>query len=313
LSNPVLTDTFRHEALLYAGENGLVDGLLPFLLEGIEAGEPALVVLDADKIAHLKAALGDHAEQVQFADMAEVGANPGLIIQAWRDFVDAHPGRRLRGVGEPIWAARSDAELAECHRHEALLNVAFANRRGFWLVCPYDVGSLDPMDVERACFTHPHVFEGGTEVDRGDYPGLDAHAAPFAEPLPSPVAEPARLEFDADSLAVVRRVVAGRAASAGLDSSRIEDLQLAVSEVAGNSVRYGGGTGVLELWQDGDALLCEVRDAGRIEAPLVGRERPATGQVGGYGLWLANQLCDLVQVRSFPDGSSVRLHMRLAG
>jgi hypothetical protein len=34
--------------------------------------------------------------------------------------------------------------------------------------------------------------------------------------------------------------------------------------------------------------------------------------MGGYGLWLANQLCDLVQVRSFPTGSAVRLHMRLA-
>ena len=44
--------------------------------------------------------------------------------------------------------------------------------------------------------------------------------------------------------------------------------------------------------------------------PLVGRERPA-GPAGGYGLWLANQLCDLVQVRSFPAGSVVRLHMRV--
>jgi anti-sigma regulatory factor (Ser/Thr protein kinase) len=307
---PVLTDTFRHEALLYAGEDGLVDGLLPFLSEGIEAGEPTLVVLDAGKIARLKSALGAAADQVQFADMAVVGANPGRIIPAWREFADAHPNQPLRGVGEPIWAARPSAEMAECHRHEALLNVAFADRPGFWLVCPYDLETLDPMDVERACFTHPHVSEGGAERASG-YPGLDAHAAPFTEPLPAPPVEPVTLSFDADSLGVLRRFVADRAARAGLDSSRVEDLLLAVNEVAGNSVRHGGGEGVLEIWQDEKAVLCEVRDGGQIERPLVGRERPVTGQVGGYGLWLANQLCDLVQVRSFPLGSSVRLHMRV--
>jgi anti-sigma regulatory factor (Ser/Thr protein kinase) len=31
---------------------------------------------------------------------------------------------------------------------------------------------------------------------------------------------------------------------------------------------------------------------------------------GGYGLWLANQVCDLVQVRSSPAGTTVRLHVR---
>ena len=58
-----------------------------------------------------------------------------------------HPGKRLRGIGEPIWAARTPAEMAECHRHEGLLNVAFADSPGFWLLCPYDTTTLDPADV----------------------------------------------------------------------------------------------------------------------------------------------------------------------
>ena len=33
---------------------------------------------------------------------------------------------------------------------------------------------------------------------------------------------------------------------------------------------------------------------------------------GGWGLWLANQLCDLVQLRTLPDGNVVRLHLRAA-
>ena len=59
-------------------------------------------------------------------------------------------------------------------------------------------------------------------------------------------------------------------------------------------------------------MVCEVRDRGRIEEPLVGRRRPEPGARGGHGLWMANQLCDLVQLRSRRSGTSVRLHMRLA-
>jgi anti-sigma regulatory factor (Ser/Thr protein kinase) len=39
---------------------------------------------------------------------------------------------------------------------------------------------------------------------------------------------------------------------------------------------------------------------------------PEPGQLGGRGLWLANQLCDLVQIRCSPAGATVRLRMRLS-
>jgi hypothetical protein len=44
---------------------------------------------------------------------------------------------------------------------------------------------------------------------------------------------------------------------------------------------------------------------------MAGRERPTSERDGGRGLWMVNQLCDLVQLRSFPDGAAVRLHMYL--
>jgi anti-sigma regulatory factor (Ser/Thr protein kinase) len=297
---------FRHEAFLYAGDHELVDGLLPFLRDGIEADDATLVVLAAPKIAALEDALGDDADRIEFADMDAVGANPARIIPAWREFVDAHPGKRLRGIGEPIWAARTPAEMAECHRHEGLLNVAFADTPGFWLMCPYDTTTLDRADLERACATHPHV--AGLPSDA--YPGLDSHAGPFADPLPPPAAKMARFAFDAHTLQALRRFVADRATRAGLAGTRAHDFLLAVNEIAANSVRHGGGRGELRIWQDNGALVCDVKDGGRISKPLAGRERPEEGQSHGYGLWLANQLCDLVQVRTFPTGNTVRLHMR---
>jgi anti-sigma regulatory factor (Ser/Thr protein kinase) len=87
---------------------------------------------------------------------------------------------------------------------------------------------------------------------------------------------------------------------------------LAVDEVATNSVVHGGGGGILRMWQEDRALISEISDAGRFDDPLAGRERPPLDEVAGHGLWMANQLCDLVQVRSFTRGSAVRLHKRRA-
>jgi anti-sigma regulatory factor (Ser/Thr protein kinase) len=302
---------FRHEALLYAGEDGFLDGTLPFILAAVAAEEPILVVVGAAKIERLRAELGADADHVIFADMSLVGTNPARIIPAWREFVSAHAASsRLRGIGEPIWAGRSPAELVECQRHEALLNLAFAGTADFWLLCPYDTDALDAAVIEKSHHGHPVVVQDGAQRESSRYLGLAAVAAPFADPLPDPPPGAAELAYQEATLSVVRALVAARAAAAGLDDLRAGDLVLAVNELATNSVRHAGGHGVLRVWQDDGALICEVRDGGRIDQPLAGRERPPSGQPGGHGLWLVNQLCDLVQVRSFAHGSAVRLHMR---
>ena len=87
---------------------------------------------------------------------------------------------------------------------------------------------------------------------------------------------------------------------------------LCVNEIAGNSLLHGGGAGVLRIWGEPSTLICEVADSGTIADPLVGRQNPSLERVGGRGLWLANQLCDLVQIRSGASGTVVRLHVRLA-
>jgi anti-sigma regulatory factor (Ser/Thr protein kinase) len=102
------------------------------------------------------------------------------------------------------------------------------------------------------------------------------------------------------------------ARAAGLARERTSDLVLATSEAATNSVLHGGGGGTLAIWEEPDALVCEVRDRGQIEDPLVGRARPAPDAPAGRGLWLLNQLCDLVELRSPPDGCVVRFRMARA-
>jgi anti-sigma regulatory factor (Ser/Thr protein kinase) len=305
---------FRHEALLYAGMDDFVDRASAFIRDGVVADEPVLVVVGAAKIDLLRMELGPAAAAVNFADMADVGANPARIIPAWREFVDEQAAweRPVRGIGEPIWAARPPAELVESQRHEALLNVAFADDPQLWLVCPYDTESLPPDVVDEARRAHPLIRHGDEQSGSDEYLGDERLAEPFDVVLPAPPPDHSRLAFGNAPLSKVRAFVSARAAAAGLEPEREGDLLLAVTEMATNSLRHGGGKGTLRVWEEGDSVVCEVSDQGRIDDPLVGRVRPAIEQEDGRGLWIANQLCDLVQVRTFAAGTTVRLHMKLA-
>jgi anti-sigma regulatory factor (Ser/Thr protein kinase) len=302
----------RHEAFFYSGPDEFVNGATAFIRAALEAEEPVLVVVGAPKIAQLREALDGSADSVHFADMADVGANPARIIPAWRDFVTANaaPSRGLRGIGEPIFPERGPDELVECQRHESLLNVAFEGVQGFRLMCPYDVVSLEPHVVDEARRSHPFVWAPDAEQESDSYRGDEASAAPFTLPLPAPRGPVEELEFDSDGLQAVRTLIARSAARAGLGAERTDDAILAVNELATNSIRHGGGRGTLRAWQEGKTLIYEVRDSGVLDRPLVGRELPKPGTAGGHGLWLANQLCDLVQIRALPDGNVVRIHVR---
>ena len=311
MSATVPAERFSHEALLYADMNDYLAGTLAFIREGLAASEPILVVVGAPKIAALQAQLGADAERVQFKDMAEVGANPARIIPAWQEFVESNgpAGRPFRGIGEPVYPERSPAELVECQRHEALLNVAFDGGPAWRLLCPYNTTALSPDVIEEAHRTHPYMAYDHTYAASGLYPEVLTTLAPFTAPLPDPTAVRATLAFSENGLQAVRRLVSTQAARAGFTSQPIADMVMAVNEVAANSIQHGGGSGALRVWCDGDVLVCEIRDGGHFDDPLADRRRPAATQDGGRGLWLANQLCDLVQLRSFPTGTIVRLHM----
>jgi anti-sigma regulatory factor (Ser/Thr protein kinase) len=304
---------FRHEALLYTGHDGFLAGTLSFIRAGVRAGEPVLAMVSPTKIDLLREALNGESDGVHFADMHEVGSNPARIIPAWRQFVDDHaaPGRSLRGIGEPIWAERSPAELVECQRHESLLNLAFAEGCAMRLLCPYDTDALDGAVIAEAYRSHPVIVQNGAELESDGYHGIEVVSAPFAHPLSAPPADAATLAYTGDTLDALRHFVAAYAERIGVDDERRADLVLAVNEVATNSVLHGGGRGTLLVWREGETLICDLRDSGFFDRPLAGRERPEPGRVGGHGLWLANQLCDLVQVRSFSTGTAVRVHLRL--
>jgi anti-sigma regulatory factor (Ser/Thr protein kinase) len=298
---------FVHEVLPYRGDAEFLERVTAYVREGLARGEVVVVIEPAPRLAQLREALAGDAAAVEFLDMDDVGANPGRIIAAWTGALEraTSAGRTLRGVGEPAHPARSAPELVECEVHEQLLDVAFAGGPSFRLLCPYDVHGLPPAVTARAQAGHPFLAGPEGAVPNADHTPRSA-ADLLGGALPPPAAGGVlRGEFGPRDLPAVRRTVVSWARSCGLAGERVTALELAAAELATNSVRHGGGRGTLAMWTEPGTAVVEVSDAGHLTDPLVCRRRPTAG--AGGGLYLVHQLCDLVQVRATPRGTTVRL------
>jgi anti-sigma regulatory factor (Ser/Thr protein kinase) len=312
MSATTIVDEFVHPALLYCGDKEYLAGTVPFIHDGLAAGEPVAVAVPGANLDLIRRALGADAQRVLLRDMTVAGRNPGRIIPAvLLAFANARPGQRVRLIGEPIWAGRSATEYPACAQHEALINVAFAGRPAT-ILCPYNTELLDPVWVQDAYRTHPLMWDASGRIDSADYDDPAAVAQSFNRPLPDPPAYAVTTTVDVLTLAAVRRFVGAHASRAGLTPAHVADLTLAVNELAANAVEHGGGTGEVALWTEEDQLVCQLSDCGYLSEPLAGRiPVPADAPTGGRGLLLVNQLCDLVRVHTTPAGTTIRIYLRL--
>lgn len=300
-----------HPAFFYETREEYLEGLVDFIEGGLRAGEPVLVAVPGPNIDLVRGSLDATADRVSFLDMTELGRNPSRIIPAIRHFVDEQPaGAPVRFIGEPIWPGRSAAETEEATRHEALLNLAFGETP-MTILCPYDTAGLPPHVVDDARRTHPELMIGGRREPSREYAWWSLLAdespptrAPGTEHGPS-------VATTGEDLARLRRFVAGHAHRLGVGVDRAGDLVLAVTEVATNALRHAGSPATVRIWNDERALVCELSDPGRIADPLAGRYIPAPDADSGRGLWLVNQLCDLVEMRSGHWGTNIRLRVAL--
>ena len=295
-----------HHALFYRGERECLDGLMRFITPALEAGEPVAAALAPDRGELLRRELGGAAAAVEIFDAREIGRNPARIIPAVERRLAQHEGSELYYIAESVWPGRPSEEIQEAAKHEALVNLAWPGAP-VRLLCPYDATNLAPEVLADAERTHPHVIERGQPRNSAAYAG---GAVPLSsdQPLAPVPTEALEFGFTIDGLHGARALVAAEASATSLSRTRVEDLMLAVSELATNAVRHGPGRGMLRVWRRPDRIVCQVEDGGHIRDPLAGRRLPSTHAAGGLGLWAVNQLCDLVQVRSNEAGTKVRIH-----
>lgn len=299
---------FYHPALFYGTKAEYLDGVGTFVQDAVEREHSVLVAVPGPQLSLLRDFV-EGADRVTWVDMRQAGRNPGRILSMLQEFAESARNARAQAsiVGEPIWVGRTSAEALEATRHEALINLAFTGRP-VSILCPYDT-ALPEYVLAQAYRTHPVVGEPGAYRASSGY--ADPHEV--CRDCDTPLAEPSDavvVPFDEEGLALVRNEADRWAEAAGLPPVRRTDWLLAISEATGNSVRHGGGHGVLRMWCENGELVAEIRDRGLLTDPLTGRRRPdPRAATGGRGVWIMHQLCDLVEIRAGAQGLVLRLHM----
>jgi anti-sigma regulatory factor (Ser/Thr protein kinase) len=295
-----------HEAFFYTDLDGFLAGTVPFIRAGVAAGEPVLAAVPSPGLDALRAELGVDSDAVTLVDMAQAGGNPTSIIpMVLQAFADEHPGDQIRMIDEPIWPGRSPAEYATAVQHEALINLAFADRPAT-IRCPCQTTGYNRIRAD-ASRTHPILLENGRRHRNVDYGDPAAVAVTVLRPLPDPPAAPTSMTFGVASLRTVRKVVGEFAGGVGMGTERIIELQFAVNEIATNTVVHTDGSGTLKVWQEDAAVVCEISDRGRITDPLAGRMLVGPGRPAGRGLLLAAVMSDLLQIVSHDSGTTMRI------
>ncbi|HET7305456.1 MAG TPA: sensor histidine kinase [Segeticoccus sp.] len=300
-----------HSGLFYRSDDEYTRVVGDFIMDGLDHDSPVSMAAPPEQIALVRDALGTDAAAVRFTDMTAVGRNPARVMPMIQAFVDDHAGQHCRFVGEPIWPGRERAEFQEATIHEALKNVVFA-AADVDILCPYDAERLPPEVLADSMRTHPTlVSPAGTDPSR-HYTSAQVLCSPARWPLPEPESG-VETRTSAD-LRSIRQFVYTHALRGGLGPDRADDAALASVELCTNTLRHASQTPTVSVWRHGDTFVAQVQDSGTITDPLVGRRRVGPLAESGRGLFLVNELCDLVQIRSSRQaGTTVRIHLHGAG
>jgi len=298
---------------LYRSGSEWLTHVAPFVADGLAVGEAVLVVASARKAKALRLRLGRHADRVAWADAAEwLGGTPTEAVALWHDFMSNELDESALGtrvVSEAFWRPHPLPEAREWLRFEAVVNIVFGNVP-VQILCPYH--RRLPVEVRiGAERTHSRLAAPHGHARRRPFVAPEVFVAELdSSPLPDPTGPTATLTHPR-SLGEVRRFVGDVARRAGQDPEAIGALMLAVHEVAANAVVHGGGLAEVRIWQDDSTLVAEVADrGGRLVDPCAGFRPPTALARAGRGLWLARRLCRLVEIRTGPGGTVVRLHAR---
>ena len=306
--------SLTHQALLYGSEEEFLAATVPFIRDGLDRGDPIRVATTSRNTGWLQVALGADARHVTFCDSSQWYRHPVRTLAALHHTVQAAvpDGQVLRMIEDPMCTARTRQESREWARYESLVNAALA-RASATLVCTYDTRLVESDVVAEVTRTHPELVVNGASKPSPSYVDPAVFNAE-TDKLPLPPAPPSalRLKFDGvNQLSTLRGFVISYVTWAGAAVQAAEQFVQAVDEVATNAIDHGGGSGLLRVWTDPRWISCEVSDTGAgLRDPLAGR-LPTGFTARGRGLWLARQLCDLVELHSDPAGTTVRLHLAL--
>lgn len=299
---------YFHEAALYSSDDELLEIVIPFLAEGVAAGEPTLVVLGEQREELVRRAMSDDCGVVFMSSTQYT--RPASAIKRYRELLAGHVAagaRQIRAVGE-VPHPGTGAPWGWWSRYEAAVNHAYQDFP-LWGVCPYDTRVTPDEVLEDVVRTHPRfVTADGRHVPNARYElPVDFLVRP-ASVIDSLELSPPVLELTDPLPAVARHAVIAASGVTCLDTGQVDDMVFAASEVVSNALRYGRHPVRLRLWTAPDRLVLTVTDQGKgPDNPFVGFLPEENTCSAGFGLWITNQICDYVELDRTEDGFTVRL------
>jgi anti-sigma regulatory factor (Ser/Thr protein kinase) len=298
---------FVHEALIYRGEAEFDAAMHAFLQEAAAAGDPVMIALPGPRLRYVREALATPLAEARLEDAEQVGRNPSRLLSMIEEWVESHDGH-ARVMSEVVWPGRSHAEAVEALRNHALVNHALAGS-GATIMSSFDAEHLDADILAGVEMAHPTVVEGGQRRPGNAY--ADPLGSAFGErwPLQDPTGPVSEHPLNG-SLNELRRAIAEDPTLGSLSAGRRSDLIFAINEAATNAVRHGNVKCMTRIWHEGGEIVTEVSAASEMADVMAGRHRPPADALEGRGMWLINELCDLVELRSGTAGTTLRMHVR---
>lgn len=297
-----------HETAFYGSDEEFLAVVLPFLREGVAAGEPTVSLFGERNQQLVRAALGP-VSGVILIDGGRHYLRPAAAIRRHREMLAGYVAggaEQIRiagdvphpGVGVPWewWA-----------RYEAAANEVYDDFPMYGL-CPYDTRTAPPEVLDHARRTHTHVLTAdGQRVTSTAYQNprdfLSTAVTAWVEPIE---ARPPAIELSDPSPAQARDAIGALQESAVLTDDDLSGLLLSVTEAVTNALLHGRAPVRLRAWAEPGRIVVTVSDHGPGPAdPMAGL---MAGQgPGGLGLWLAHQMCTYVSLQPGPDGFTIRL------
>lgn len=307
-----LSPGFAHHALVYNSVSDLLGTAIPFLAEGLAAGQRAVLVARPALAREMAAAMGPGAP-LRVVDPAKVYTGSARTVAAFRRLaLDGGAARAGVRVVASVPVGGSAADQEELGRYEAVANAALAPL-ALSCLCAYD-GRYLPAEVGALIGrTHPVVRASGgarpspTFTDPGEFLAGTTSPGPERAELSRPAVIIPAITAAYDMVAA-RFAVREALARARVGELMASDFAAAVGELLANAVQHGRPPAQLRLWVAVDQLVCTVRDRGPgFDDPLAGYLPPFPDGRGGAGLWLARQTCDRLDKWADREWFSVRV------
>lgn len=292
---------------VYRSSDELAQSLAPVLRAHLEAGQRVVVNIRGEQIAPLSATLGDAAGRIEWTDTYAWVPHPARRLHAIEELIEKQRSPASQGVlfvGECAWPRSPVALVREWERFDVVLSETLTGAPASML-CLYDASMLAPSIIERARLTHPQHGCGRTIANPRFTDTVNALNGLAPQDLEVPERAP-RLSHVKEARAA-RVFVSECLKHTDLRYDQRDDLVVVTSELVANSLKATADEISVAVWESDDGVAVQVDDDGQgINDPFAGYHRPVREATSGRGLWMARQLCDVIEISSRPHRTAVR-------